>query len=319
MNPHYIQHYLKLKASGIMPKKVVKDVVPVGKYGRDNRPSRRKRRSYHPPGSKTVVIPVVIEEIPDNVPYTVDGDKNNDNIDFVNDNNADKDDVDSVPLAASAKKLKPIAVPEVVDDTPECNVFMNTSLVKQFFEKLARCPECGETIPFNHNIKMKKGLAHFFKATCTSEICDWYDVMSSSKSVESVERGAKSYEINVRSCIAFREIGRGFKNMESFMKVMNSPPPMDSKTYRKIYDKLHGAYTESAKESMKFAAEEINVIPDEDGVKDVRASFDGSWQRRGFSSMNGTVACISEGKVVDYDVLTKTCHQCRYWKKTIIS
>ena len=139
--------------------------------------------------------------------------------------------------------------------------------------------------------------------------------MNTSKSVKSSTCGPKSYEINLRSCIAFREIGRGFRSMEFFMTVINSPQPMDSKSYRNIYKKkLLVAYTESAQDSMIAAADEINVLPDEDGAKDVRASFDGSWQRRGYSSMNRTVACISNGKVVDYDILSKICHQCRYWK-----
>ena len=131
--------------------------------------------------------------------------------------------------------------------------------------------------------------------------------MNTSRHVESSACGPKTYEINLRSCVSFREIGKGLKSMESVMTVMNSPQPMDSKTYRKLINKLHSAYTESA--------QEIEVLPEEDGVKDVRASFDGTWQRRGYSSMNGTVACISNGKVVDYDVLTKTCKQCQYWKK----
>ena len=45
------------------------------------------------------------------------------------------------------------------------------------------------------------------------------------------------------------------------------------------------------------------------------ASFDGTWQRRGFSSLNGVVSCISNGKVIDYEVLTKVCRFCQYWKK----
>ena len=103
--------------------------------------------------------------------------------------------------------------------------------------------------------------------------------------------------------------------MVALMKLMNSPPPMDSRTYREKYDTLLSAYEEAASESMMAAANEATGSLDADGIKDVRASFDGSWQRRGYSSMNGTVICIVDGKVVDNQVLTKICHSCRYWKK----
>ena len=88
---------------------------------------------------------------------------------------------------------------------------------------------------------------------------------------------------------------------------MNSPPPMDSKSYRKLLTKLYRAYRESASRSINATAGEVkgtSGTSDEDGVKNVRASFDGTWQRRGCSSLlNGVVACISGRKVVDYEVL----------------
>ena len=91
------------------------------------------------------------------------------------------------------------------------------------------------------------------------------------------------------------------------------PPPMDNKAYRKSFTKLYRAYTKSAHESTSKAAEDVPVTPDDNGVKDVTASFDGSWQRIGHYSLNGVVTAISNGKVVDYDVLCKVCPQCRYW------
>ena len=217
-------------------------------------------------------------------------------------------------MSASAKKIKPINVPTQVE-APECNVFMNTTLLVDFINKLSKCPECGNNINIVHEVHKKKGLAHFFSVTCNSEICDWSDILSSSKTVNSNLRGSKSYEINLRTCIAFREIGRGYKSISSFCKLMNTPPPMDSKSYRKSFTTLYRAYTEAAHQSITAAAVEVTGTPDEAGVKNVRASFDGTWQRRGYSSLNGVVGCISDGKVVAYEVLCKVCPQCKYWNQ----
>ena len=97
---------------------------------------------------------------------------------------------------------------------------------------------------------------------------------------------------------------------------------MDNKCYRKTCGDLHTAYIEAAQESMLSAGLEAKPLNTEVpyyenniNIKDIRASFDGTWQRRGFSSLNGVVSCISNGKVIDYEVLTKVCRFCQYWKK----
>ena len=77
---------------------------------------------------------------------------------------------------------------------------------------------------------------------------------------------------------------------------------------------LYDAYTSVASDSMHKASEEAKSTPDEAGVKNVTASFDGTWQRRGYSSFNGVASCIVDGKVVDYAVMCKVCPGCKYWQ-----
>ena len=286
-----------------------------GKYGRKKRASRSRKRKFHgnkrPDKNDTVDEQqqegsLVEEVVSGNV---LDGD-------WEDVPQEEENTETPISISASAKKLKVINVSTQVE-TPECNIFMNTTLIVKFMEKLCKCPECGDNINIVHEVAKKKGLAHFFNASCMSEICDWSEILSSSKTVDSKLGGQKGYEINLRTYVAFREIGRGYKSMCAFFKLMNSPPPMDSKSYRKLFTKLYRVYRESASYSINAAAGEVIGTPDEDGVKNVRASFDGTWQRRGYSSLNGVVACISGGKVVDYEVLCKICHQCQYWKGKI--
>ena len=281
-----------------------------GKYGRKNRASRTRNRSFY--GNKRPEKSNTVDEqqqgsVEEVVVDVVDGDWE--------DVPQEEENIETpTSMSASAKKLKTINVPTQVE-APECNIIMNSTLLVKFIEKLSKCPECGDNINIVHEVAKKKGLAHFFSATCMSEICDWTDVLASSKTVDSKLRGKKGYEINLRTCLAFREIGRGYKSICAFFKLMNSPPPMDSRSYRKLFTKLYRAYRESASHSINAAAGEVKGTPDEDGVKNVRASFDGTWQRRGYSSLNGVVACISDGKVVDYEVLCKICRQCQYWNR----
>ena len=66
---------------------------------------------------------------------------------------------------------------------------------------------------------------------------------------------------------------------------------------------------------MQIASEEIPLEEDEDNIKDVIASFDGTWQKRGYASLNGVVAAVSHGKDFDSEVMSKVCLSCRYWNQ----
>ena len=128
---------------------------------------------------------------------------------------------------------------------------------------------------------------------------------------------------------------------------MNMPPPMTEKTYDTITDTMLPVYLQVVKEDMEEAAadlrshstyvadEDVNVAdsdpddsesePDDDaventdvddnGVCDVSAPFDGTWQRRGYASLNGVLTAISieNGKCLDYECLTKNCKMCEMW------
>lgn len=76
---------------------------------------------------------------------------------------------------------------------------------------------------------------------------------------------------------------------------------------------------EAAEDSMSKAASAVEHLQnddDHDGPTDIVASFDGSWQRRGYASLNGIVSCIerTNDKIID-TVKTKKCKSCMFWEK----
>ena len=111
-----------------------------------------------------------------------------------------------------------------------------------------------------------------------------------------------------------RACGQGHAGLETFTSLMNLPKPMTINNYDKIVSIIVTKVKEVAEETMQEACEEIhkNLSADLNTVVDTSVSCDGSWQRRGFSSLNGVVTAISmkTGKVVDIEAMTRACKAC---------
>ena len=86
----------------------------------------------------------------------------------------------------------------------------------------------------------------------------------------------KKFDINYKTVYAMRRCGKGYQGLRRFLAIINHPPPMTEKNYRKISH----SFTEAAR--VDDAAEDIRC--NDDVVVDIRISLDGTWQRRGFSA-----------------------------------
>ena len=79
----------------------------------------------------------------------------------------------------------------------------------------------------------------------------------SSPDIKPNKRGINPQGINIRSVLAFREIGRGREAMVTFTTIMNIPTPMNKDNFDSINDKLYNAYMRRATESMKWGSFEV--------------------------------------------------------------
>ena len=86
---------------------------------------------------------------------------------------------------------------------------------------------------------------------------------------------------------------------------------------------IASVYEDVADDSMQSASDELpNMANNEfckkkkNEVEDVVVSCDGTWQRRGFSSLNAVVTVLASdtGKWVDYWVKSKQCASCTSWE-----
>ena len=227
-----------------------------------------------------------------------------------------------LPTSASAKKLKTSSETEISCGIAHgCNFMIDSDLFIPLVTMIGRGPECVVAVNIQHMIGQKMGLAQFFAISCTE--CDWRINFCSSTDItkSNNSQGRKSYEVNRRTLVAFRENGLGFNGMKIFCCFMNMQEPMAQTTYDEINSELYNAYVGTAQESIEKAAHEICDLEsqklddtasntDIDSVLDTKVSDDGAWQKRGYSSLNGVVTLIGNGKCINYEVLSKKHSMC---------
>ena len=104
--------------------------------------------------------------------------------------------------------------------------------------------------------------------------------------------------------------------METLFGYMNCVPPMACATFSEMNKELAACYSMVADNSMLQAVHEIKGDDNDDLVCNIAVSCNGTWQNRGYSSLNGVVSLISveTEKVIDYSVLAKKCAQCTAWE-----
>lgn len=134
------------------------------------------------------------------------------------------------------------------------------------------------------------------------------------------------FDVNRRVTKAFcATSGRGYSGMENFAMVMNMEV-LTSTSFNKLSHKLHLAGQVSARQSLERVREDVrqahrDLDPSIElgDIINIAVSFDGSWHKRGFTSIYG-LGCVIDlltGYVIDYEVLSKYCQQCSIAKKDL--
>lgn len=120
----------------------------------------------------------------------------------------------------------------------------------------------------------------------------------------------KAYEVNRRVIVAVTSRGGDESTCKSIAADLNLPSPV--KTYYEHIDNMTNIAASSVLGSMTIAANEAK----ERLGSDITASFDGTWQKRGFGSRNGVTTAVTSlgkhaaNKVVDTHVMSTYCNGC---------
>ena len=180
----------------------------------------------------------------------------------------------------------------------------------------AVCSKCNGQLVIEHN--KSEGIATPLLIKCNA--------CSTNATIDlPVASESRTKELNLRSALSARFIGRNYAGLRKFLAVLGLPVRLSKATYYKYSQKLHDVAVEEAKQSMQVAAMELHRIyaedpslppADDDGIINVTITCDGTWAKRGFTSLHGVVAIISltTGQVIDYECLSKSCQGCKSWK-----
>ena len=219
----------------------------------------------------------------------------------------------ATPTQKRSVSARKIGTPEVqqVDKAGEVAAkgfhLIDLAILSTIFALLP-CKKCKKfALELVENMSKHKGCASSLQLHCNS--CHWKEEFYTSAKVNYF------FEVNRRFVYAMRSIGSGASAAERFCGLMNMPPIPRSSPYAAHNKALSKAAKEVCSETMNDAAKEIHILKGkaENEMADCGISCDGSWQRRGFSSLSGRVTAISmdTGKVLDAEVLSRFCKECK--------
>lgn len=210
-------------------------------------------------------------------------------------------------VSASARKLKEKDSNDIEVDPTFGYHLVNFVTVFDAISNVMVCKECHSNVRFTES--SKRGLG--FKIVISCDNCD-------KKEIPNSPFIKNAYEINRRIILAMRLLGIGVQGIRKFCAFMELPRPVFQSVYDTIIENILAASDVVSKNSMSNAANDEKRISNEKGEKNgITVSGDGSWRKRGFSSLYGLVSLIGwyTGKLVDVLVKSKYCKACEYWQK----
>ena len=145
---------------------------------------------------------------------------------------------------------------------------------------------------------------------------------------DTTPRTVQGKDLNRRIVFGGFEMGIGKEGIAKLCEMLNMPFSMSLSTWYDHEEVLSKAHEEVVQEQLtKTRAEARKQAIQEDGITDandqtvisIPVSFDGSWSKRGYTAYHcvGFVISAATGKVLDLEVISKTCGLCSQKKASL--
>ena len=187
--------------------------------------------------------------------------------------------------SASSQKIQPIVAPKSCQSSNiNGYILVDKEILADLF-KLMMCPSCQQcNITLVEAPLKKQGLSTLLTLKCSS--CDFAKENYSSRRVNK----NKSFDINLRIVYTMRACGLGYAGIQNFTSLMNMPSPMTANNYDKLVKIIAPIVKNVAMDTMSDAVEDLkDKVNNNNDILDTAVSVDGTWQRRGYCSLNGVV------------------------------
>lgn len=191
-------------------------------------------------------------------------------------------------------------------------LFVHINAFNNLFQFL-HCENC-DSKGAQFQITQRFGFAVKISAMCLNceEVC--VSVESSPKVNQS---NRSSFDINEIVVAAFQNIGSGLSAIENVSAVLKMHCFSNNTYYKHLSTvveeagKLKHDVLSKSREIVHETHTQLNAQSDTD-IVDIMASYDGTYHKRGFTSLYGLgfVFDVITGLIVDYEVMSKYCHQC---------
>ena len=205
--------------------------------------------------------------------------------------------------STSAKKLRESRDCEFIVDSMHMYSIIHFNLIFSAIREFLKCKVCDGEVEFGR--KGEQGLGFQLSITCE---CGAKFINSSPKI------SGKSFEINRRMIFVMRLLGIGVKGVNMFCAMMDICSGLSKSAYYAAIDNIYSAVQSVFDILIKNAGEEEVAKNMEAGNADreLTVSGDGSWSKRGFTSLLGVVTIIGQHskKVLDLVVKSSYCHAC---------
>ena len=219
----------------------------------------------------------------------------------------ENNEIETMDISSSTSKIVDLSSSVLSTSSPDDRLTGFRLIDISIFANVVSCFACSEclsaTLRVNENFPKIQGFASHLSVVC-SNCGQSRNFYTSQKCKYCV------YEVNRRMVYSMRSCRVGYAGMKKFTTAMNMPKPMTENCYERISKVTKKATKAVANKTMCDVAAEIKR--DKAGIVDTCVSGDGTWQRRGYSSLNGVVAVISvdTGKVIDAEPMTRKCKGC---------
>lgn len=222
-------------------------------------------------------------------------------------NQHSKNESDNLDKSISAKKLRTASTDNIIVNPLHCYRIIEFLTVFGALAEIVICKVCKRNVKFGEC--GHRGLGFKIVVSCN---CGHREIISGPL----INTG---YEINRRIVFTMRLLGIGREGINIFCGLMDICQGISTSTYDSIVKHIHTAVSSMFKTTTKKAVDEEKELNVQQGrpLTDLKVSGDGSWKKRGFTSLYGIATIIGyySGKVVDLVVKSSYCQACVFWNK----